>query len=97
MQSRFDEAIVGDLVETGTTSLLTGLWSRGWQPAEVLRQTRRTSATTATLARYLIAADYGEHLHFVLEHTWQTAARTSSVYGQPLANVVESLVKISRQ
>ena len=29
--------------------------------------------------------------------TWQTAARTSSVYGQPLANVVESLVKISRQ
>ena len=29
--------------------------------------------------------------------TWQTAARTSSVYGQPLASVVDSLVKISRQ
>ena len=29
--------------------------------------------------------------------TWQTAARTSSVYGQPLANVVESLVRLSRQ
>jgi hypothetical protein len=29
--------------------------------------------------------------------TWQTAARTASVYGQPLASVVESLVKIARQ
>ncbi len=28
---------------------------------------------------------------------WQTAARTASVYGEPLANVVESLVKLSRQ
>ena len=27
----------------------------------------------------LIAADYGEHLHFVLEHSWQTAARKAGV------------------
>lgn len=46
------------------------VWTNGWQPAEALRQARRTNARVGRLVAVLIAADHGRRAPGTLHPRW---------------------------
>ncbi len=46
------------------------LWVRGWQPIELIRQARRTSALNASLARAAVSADHAGRRSSTVDQRW---------------------------
>jgi hypothetical protein len=52
-------------------ALIATVWNRGWQPAEVAREFRRTTdATMAALVLLVIAADHAAREHETIDQRW---------------------------
>jgi hypothetical protein len=66
-----DPELVCEESERFALRSVVALWSRGWQPAEMVRQVRRAaSATPARLALVLLAADHTRRQAATLDRRW---------------------------
>jgi hypothetical protein len=66
-----DQALVSEESERFALRLVGALWSRGWQPSELVRQVQRaTNATAVGLTRVTIAADHIRRQSGTVDQRW---------------------------
>jgi len=77
---RLDRAAVIEVVETHLLRIVTGLYTHGWQPSELLRQVRLSAgATAARLACFLIAADHIRRRAERIDERWLRQLREADL------------------
>jgi len=77
---RLDRAAVIEVVETHLLRIVTGLYTHGWQPSELLRQVRLSAgATAARLACFLIAADHTRRRAERIDERWLRQLREADL------------------